>query len=188
MKKKTKVKTKSRKLSAIKPKTKTITAASAAQASADSGAKRRMMAQGFQEAQPSDMIRAKREAMGPRPVVIHQRYDGTGKLQVIDAPPKDQFFRTRSEGRPQNVTPKRKKIKTKRQLWNGHTMSNFFRENRILADETTWHIFFNNPARKMTIKDQLLLMMHHSDTEFVVDYSYNDQYLCIDNLTGEDEN
>lgn len=144
------------------------------------GAKERMMAQGFQEARPSDFIRVKRQATKYQ----HTRIDGNGKVTKIDAPPKDQFFRTRSEGRPKSVTPAKKDVKTKRELWNGHTMNNFFRDENIIAERTDWHVFINDPARKMTNDDQLVIMMKHSDTEWEVAISRRHKYLCIDELHG----
>ncbi len=143
-------------------------------------AKQRMLAKGFQEASVSDLIRVKREAKKYQ----HSKIDGAGNVTKIDAPPKDQFFRTRSEGRPKNVTPKKTEVKTKKELWNGNTMHNFFREENIIAERTDWHVFFNEPARKMTNDDQLVILMKHTDTEWEVAISRRHKYLCIEELHG----
>lgn len=119
---------------------------------------------------------------------VHLSKDGTGKVVVTDKPPKDQFFKTPAEGRPKLAIPVRPKpVKMKDQLWNGHTMVNFFRVNQINAASTNWIVLFNTPHRKMTPEDQLELMLAHSDTEYLVQINEQKKYLIIDNLKGHDD-
>lgn len=148
-------------------------------------AKDRMKAQGFQEASQSDMIRAKNNATrGQRRKVDFEyvAYSGDGVMRKVDAPPKDGFFRE-AKLRHKHMTPKRKKLKMKTEIWNQAMLANLFRTEEIHADEPKgWTIYLNNPARKMTAADQLHIMLKDSDLDYEVQVNHNEKHMVIEDL------
>lgn len=114
-----------------------------------------------------------------------KKYEHFSDGKRVDAPPKDGFYRNYSEGRITGVMPKKKIPKLKLEVWDQQSLSNFFRNNQIHADHTDgWFVTFNIPARKMTVEDQLELMLALSDTEYEIQINRQHKHLIIDTLKG----
>lgn len=147
-------------------------------------AKSKLLGQ-FPEATEADLANASK----PGEVVEYSHYvHGQKRTVTRDPAPKDQFFRTPKEGRAKNVMPKLTKVKLRKELWNGKTVLDFFRGNRIHATKGTngWKLFIKS-AGVMTAAEQLELMLAYKDTEFIVEINYNAKHIMFEDTKGEEQ-
>lgn len=116
-------------------------------------------------------------------------YTRTTKGTEEVLPPMKKLFRRVCDGRATLIIKKPKIVKTKRELWTAAQLQGFFQhhvDGSIHADRTDWIIFFEEPNRKMTVADQLELMLQPLYTNHYLKINYDRKHLIIDSLKGED--
>lgn len=144
----------------------------------------RLLGYQFPEASSEDLKKANK----PPVTIEHLSIDHkTGKATRIDRP-KDQFFRTKSEGRIVGVMPKMKKVKLKQEIWTQKQMECFFKNEQIIMgkEQHGWFIASTKPGRILTAQDQLELLMRESsdEIEYWVNVNHKEKHLVIEKLDG----
>lgn len=118
----------------------------------------------------------------------HTEYGAAGPESAKEVhKPKDQYFRTRSEGRSDNQRAKRARpVKFHESIWGQKHFAQFMRVQIGHADHTRWICNLSNPKRKMTASDQLTIMLAPELTRYRVEIESVKKYLVIHNLKGEE--
>lgn len=126
----------------------------------------------------------------PKPIRKQfEHYTGDGGRDLVKAkvaPSKDWAFRTKAEGRPSLVMPKKVNVKLTKQIWPHSKLIAVFRQNGINMGEGScnWFCLFDTPSRKMTAQDQLDIMLMPHDAYFTVRHNLPKHWLIIEDKGG----
>lgn len=118
-----------------------------------------------------------------------EHYTGNGSGDLVKtkvAPSKDWAFRTKAEGRPSLVMPRKVSIKLRKEVWTFAHLIRILRDNEINmgAPGCNWFCHFNTPCRKMTAQDQLDLMMMPYTFFFTVSHNLPKKWIVIEDKGG----
>jgi hypothetical protein len=129
-----------------------------------------------------------RESIATILMKAHTEYGAAGPESTkIVHKPKDQYFRTRSEGRADTQRAKRARpVKFREVIYSQRDLVFLFRSHVRHADHTRWICNLSNPKRKMTASDQLEIMLAPELTRYRVEIETVKKYLIIHNLKGEE--
>lgn len=126
---------------------------------------------------------------------VFQQYrgevDAKGQVHLVptgNVRPKDWAFKTKPEGRPSLIMPKKVDVPLKRQLWTQRVLRDTFINHQINmgSGENRWFVLFDTPSRKVTAQDQLDLLLADESTRYFVRVNMGKKWIIIENKDGSE--